>query len=322
MNELQTLQENEFFKQSLLLNYPLKDLTSFKIGGNAEALFYPQTEEELSSGLLLLKKNGVHLSLIGGGSNLLVSDAGVKGVVVSLKNFNTIEIEEKNGTDIFIRVGAGVLTDSLTGWAAENSISGFEDFGGLPGTIGGAAFMNARCYDKSISDILISARTLELKQEEALISPEITEYQFCSKDWDYKKSPFQANANGIHLNENRKIILSCLFRAEYGDKLLIEEKTECRRADRVQKGHFKAPSAGSTFKNNRLFGKPSGRIIEEAALKGFAIGDAQVAPWHGNFIINKGNASCQDVLYLIQHIQKTVFEKTGFSLEPEVIFAN
>ena len=322
MDALQTLKKNKFFKTSLLYNYPLKDITSFKIGGNAEAFFSPQTEQELSRGLLLLKKSGIRLSLIGGGSNLLVADTGIKGVVISLKYFNKIEIEEKD-TDLFIRAGAGVLTDKLTEWAIENSISGFEDFGGLPGTIGGAAFMNARCYEKSISDILVSARTLEIKQNgEASFYSETTEYQFCSKDWDYKKSPFQANANGIMLNENRKLVLSCLFRAKYGDKLLIQERTEKRRIDRIQKGHFKAPSAGSTFKNNRLFDKPSGKIIEEAALKGFSIGGAQVAPWHGNFIINTGNASSRDVLQLIQHIQKTVFEKTGFFLEPEVIFAN
>lgn len=323
MNALQTLKENEFFKTSLLCNYPLKGVTSFKIGGNAEFFFSPQTEKELSSSLLLLKKSGVRLSLIGGGSNLLVSDTGITGAVISLKNFNTIKIEEKNGNEVFVRVGAGAVTDNLTAWAVENAISGFEDFGGLPGTIGGAAFMNARCYDKSISDILVSARTLELKQNGAAsIYPEITEYQFCNTDWDYKKSPFQANATGIIINENRKLVLSCLFRAEYGNKFLIKEKTEQRRTDRIQKGHFKAPSAGSIFKNNRLFGKPSGKIIEEAALKGFSIGGAQVAPWHGNFIINKGNASSQDVLQLIKHIQKTVFEKTGFSLEPEIIFAN
>lgn len=313
--------EIQKFNDKILFDYSLKNLTSLKIGGNSEFFFEPKNEEELISTLLFFNNKNIPISIIGGGTNLLISDNGVEGLVLHLKNFNTIAIEEKNDNTVFVRVGAGVLTDDLTKWAIENSISGFENFGGLPGTIGGAAFMNARCYDKSISDLFVSAKVLQLKKQSTNISATVNEYEFCTEDWDYKKSPFQKAAKGIAIQENRYIILSVLFKVENGDRIEIEEKTKTRFSDRIQKGHFKAFSAGSTFKNNHNFGKPSGKIIEEAGLKGFSIGNAQVAPWHGNFLINTGSASSKDMKDLIEYVQKTVLEKTDMLLEPEVILA-
>ncbi len=313
-----TLKESSLFRKGLLkFDYPLKNLTCFKIGGNAEFFFTPSTEEELKTGLELFKKNNIPVSIIGGGSNLLVSDSGIKGAVIKLEKFDKIEIIKKTENDVFIRAGAGVLTDYITKWAAENGISGLEDFGGLPGTLGGAAFMNARCYEKSISDIFCSAKVLYFDN----LCYIFDEYKSKQEEWDYKVSPFQKYAEGIKIISGRKLIVSLTFKLCYGKKEEIKNKTQQRIDDRTRKGHFLKPSAGSVFKNNRKFGKPSGKLIEEAGLKGISDGDAQIAPWHGNFIINNCEAKAENVRKLIEKIQKIVFEKQGFLLEPEIFFA-
>lgn len=324
MFNLGSIQENNTFwqvqKNSLGFEVSLKELASFKIGGCAEALYSPCDTEELSRAVNFFCRCRIPMSVIGGCTNLLISDKGIKGVVLSLNKMNKIEIENICGDDIYIRAGAGALTASLTEFAAANGISGLEAFGGLPGTVGGACFMNARCYGKSVADIIVSAQSLKLScgsVPEAQISEEI----FNAADWDYKKSPFQANAEGITLSQGRKIVISALFKLKKGnsDKIFIE--TQAAIADRVTKGHFKFPSAGSVFKNNHSFGHPSGKLIDEAGLCGLTEGGAQIAPWHGNFIINKGNASSEDVKKLIKTVQESVLEKYGFILEPEIIFA-
>ena len=134
-----------------------------------------------------------------------------------------------------------------------------------------------------------------------------------SSDWEYKKSPFQTN---------KWIVLEVVYKVEkLSDNSKIVEKNNFYVEDRRQKGHFKFPSAGSVFKNNRSFGKPSGKLIDEAGLKGFTIGGAQIAPWHGNFIINCGNAKSDDILALVNKAKETVKEKFGFELECEILFA-
>ncbi len=323
------IESSSLFKQGLIKkDFPLKEFTSFKLGGNAEFFFEPSSKAELIEGLQLFMEERMSLSLIGGGTNLLISDKGIKGAVLSLKKLNSIEIIEsknlqnknnkadENAEAVFVKVGAGLLITDFTNWAIDNSISGLENFGGLPGSVGGASFMNARCYGSSISDIIYSAQTLSIRNNKI----ESSEYFFDEGDWDYKKSPFQKNTEGIKIMPKREIVLSVIFKLAKGEQAEIKKQTEDCYNDRIQKGHFKAPSAGSTFKNNRDFGKPSGKIIEEVGLKGLSIGGAQVAPWHGNFIINKDNASSKEVFDLISIVQKKVFEKTKFLLEPEVIF--
>ena len=296
MNNLFSILHNTpLFQEGTIEFYkPLKPLTSYKIGGPAEALFCPKDEDHVKEALIFLSKNKISASLIGGGTNILVSDKGFKGVLISLKNLNKIEIIGESENKVFVRAGAGVLTDKLTKWAVENSLSGLECFGGLPGSVGGAVFMNARCYDVSISDRLKSIKYILADGDKT----EFAEYEYNPSDWDYKVSPFQQNPVSTEITKNRKIV-----------------------QDRISKGHFKAPSAGSTFKNNRTFGQPSGKLIEDAGLKSLCEGGAQVAPWHGNFVINKHDASASDIKTLIEKVQSTVKDKTGFLLEPEVIFA-
>ena len=289
MNNLFSILHNTplFQEGTIEFDKPLKPLTAYKIGGPVEAFFCPKNEDHLKEALIFLSKNKIPSSLIGGGTNILVSDKGFRGVLISLKNLNKIEIIGESESKVFVRAGAGVLTDTLTKWAVKNSLSGLECFGGLPGSVGGAVFMNARCYDVSISDRLKSVKYILIDDEKT----EFTEYEYNPSDWDYKVSPFQQNPVSTEISKNRKIVLSSVFTLNYGIKKEIAAKTEEKVQDRILKGHFKAPSAGSTFKNNRAFGLPSGKLIEDAGLKGLCEGGAQVAPWHGNFVINRENAS-------------------------------
>lgn len=308
-----TLYEHGISEEEITFDISLKDKCSFKIGGKADIFFEPKTYKNLVYGLNFFAREDFKISSLGGGTNLLISDEGVEGVVLSLKNFNAIR---KISTDE-LEAEAGVQNETMSSYTANSGLAGFENFAFLPGTIGGALFMNARCYSVEISSQLKSVKYLKLTCGKFLEG----EYLYKREDWEYKKSPFQAFRSGIQLEENAIIILSAIFKLERGDKRLLEEIRQKRIHDRNDKGHFLKPSCGSTFKNNRNFGKSSGAIIDELGLKGLAIGKAQVAPFHGNFIINNGDAKAKDVRALIEKIQAEVKAKKGFELEAEVIFA-
>lgn len=197
---------------------------------------------------------------------------------------------------------------SVVDFCTEHVLSGLEVFAGIPGTAGGALYMNTRCFNVSVSDVLVSAEYLDPDSLEQI------PYRFSAADWEYKKSPFQSTG---------RIITKAVFKATQLPETAKDGiETKCRSyiSERVNKGHFRYPSAGSVFRNNRTFGKPSGEIIDEAGLCGYRIGGAQVAPWHGNFIINSGNATETDIRTLVDYIINTVKEKTGFTLQPEIIF--
>lgn len=285
-----------------LKNESLKDKTTFKIGGNATFFARPNDVESLIFLLQEAKKLCVPIFILGGGSNLVISDDGLDALVISTLNLDFCKHDSK-----ILSCGAGCSFEKITQYCIENSISGLENFAGLPGSTGGAVFMNARCYEVSVSDVLHSVKYIDSTDFS------VKTYLLNENDWDYKKSPFQHTKN---------IIIEVNFNVRNGDKTLISEKSVSFIKDREEKGHFKFPSAGSVFKNNRNFGKPSGKIIDETGLRGISVGDAQVAPWHGNFIINNGNASAKDVQTLVKSIQQKVQEKTGFLLECEIIFTD
>ena len=191
-----------------------------------------------------------------------------------------------------------------------------EEFAGLPGTVGGALYMNARCFEKSISQLVYDTSffTAQPKKRASIICK-----PFQESEWDYKKSPFQTTNS----DEAKKIICSATFVLEQKDDkehASIEAKCKHFINERIQKGHFKFPSAGSVFKNNHNFGKPSGALIDQAGLKGVKIGGAQIAPFHGNFIINVDHAKSDDIKELVELTKKTIKEKFGFDLENEIIF--
>lgn len=299
------------FTGAVQYDEPMSLHTTFKIGGPAAVFVEPYTVESLQLICRLLEKEDAPFFIIGAGSNLVVSDSGLDCIVISTQKISLISEEKITDTDskekyVLLHCGAGISMDAVAQWCAEKGLSGLEAFAGLPGTAGGALFMNARCYGVSVSDVLESAEYLD-----SSAGYEIKRYSFLERDWDYKKSPFQ---------DSSKVIVSADFRLMEGktDKITAECSEHIK--DREKKGHFSYPSAGSVFKNNRAFGKPSGQIIDEAGLRGVQIGGAQIAPWHGNFIINTGSATAEDVRQLVDYTISVVKAKTGFALESEIIF--
>ncbi|MCQ2583856.1 MAG: UDP-N-acetylmuramate dehydrogenase [Treponema sp.] len=321
---IEYLQGHDAFKGKILENEPIAPKTTFKIGGTARLFIAPENYISFQFTLSYIVKENIKFFILGGGSNIVFTDGQYDGVVLSTQEFNDAEIFPfgdipqdfgkftfaKN--QILVTCFSGTPMATLVNFCTKNDISGMEQFAGLPGTVGGAVFMNARCFDKSISDVIFYTTHMDYS------TPEVTLHHtlFDSSKWDYKVSPFQNNKSFI-------TTVTFLLTKKWGGEQLSIAK-ECKKyiAERVDKGHFKFPSAGSVFKNNHEFGKPSGKIIDEAGLKGYTFGGAKIADFHGNFIINTGNAKATDIKELVSHTQKIVNEKFGFLLEPEIIFVD
>jgi UDP-N-acetylmuramate dehydrogenase len=199
---------------------------------------------------------------------------------------------------------SGTPVDEAAAAAAAAGLGGLEFLAGMPGTVGGAVWMNARCYGKSVSDVLAETEILDEAGARRWIPAR-------PEDFGYKKSPFQGQ---------RALILSARFALKPRPEAEIRREMEEHRRDREAKGHYRYPSAGSVFKNSRDFGKPAGKIIDELGLRGLAIGGAQVAPWHGNIIINTGTASASDIRALTEEVAARVKAALGLRLEPEILF--
>ncbi len=321
---IQALTNYDAFLGDIKKDEPLAQKTTFKIGGRAELFIAPENFYSFQIALRELISRKIKFFILGGGSNIVFPDEDLEYVVLSTQAFSNVDrlkvdecpldfgkvTLEKN--QVLITCFSGTPMASLVNYCTEHSISGVEQFAGLPGSVGGALYMNARCFDKSISDIIFYTTHMDLSD------PKITLHhdRFNPSDWDYKKSPFQ--------NQNKFITTATFLLEQKSEKERPHIELECKKyiTERVSKGHFKYPSAGSVFKNNRAFGKPSGQIIDEAGLRGYTIGGAKVADFHGNFIINVDKAKTQDVKNLVQHVQKEVQNKYNFLLEPEIIFVD
>lgn len=279
---------------------PLAPHTTFKVGGPADLFIRPATEDELLRTLTVLREDGIPWFILGGGANILVADEGIRGAVIATEGLNTLRRE---GDKVFI--GSG-MEMSLAAWlTGSEGLGGLHGFYAMPGTVGGAMWMNARCYGCSLSDTLKSARLLSPR---GLIRTET----YSPGDFDYKKSPFQ---------KGKDIILEGAFLLTPGDKETMKKEMRNFEEDRRDKGHFSAPSAGSAFKNNRSFGKPSGQIIDEAGLKGLVHGGARVSPNHGNIVQNFKGATAREIRELLETVAERVYQTTGFKLEREVLYA-
>lgn len=297
------------FQGKILFDEDLSPRTTFKVGGKTPLFIEPENIDSFICALKVLEKEHVPFFVLGGGSNIVVPDEGVTYPVISTGGLKSLTYNDQLHC---VTCQAGVTIKELVDFCLANGLGGLENFAGLPGTVGGAVFMNARCYDKSISDVLISTSYVDVDAPKE----EIGQYVKKEGDWEYKVSPFQTFLRG-------KTVVSGTFSVI---PLSEEKKAESQSLsqnyieDRRTKGHFSYPSAGSVFKNNRSFGMPSGKIIDEVGLRGMQIGGAQVAPWHGNFIINTGHATAKDILQLTNSIIHKVFEKKGWKLETEIIF--
>lgn len=308
----QKIKDSGDFTGNIYFDEPMANHTTFKIGGKVSVFFEPQDLDSLFVLLQALKSENINYFVLGGGSNIVFCDSGFNGVVLSLlciKKINLLQSSQINENEALVSVEAGATISSFVDFCAKNGFSGAERFAGLPGTVGGALFMNARCFDLSISELFVEAYYIDL-------SDYTEKYKtFIPDEWNYKVSPFQNGKN---------IILCATFKLKKGEKTAEEIKAENKKyiEERKSKGHFKFPSAGSVFKNNRDFGLPSGKIIDECGLRGKQIGNAQIALFHGNFIINLGGATQKDVKALVEFTVNEVKAKTGFCLEPEIIFVD
>ncbi|WP_428771259.1 UDP-N-acetylmuramate dehydrogenase [Treponema sp. HNW] len=321
MNNLRKIAEmcntSACFRGKILYNEPMSEHTTFKIGGPADVFIEPADEQSLIFVLKEAASFGVPLFILGGGSNLVVSDKGIEGCTLCTASLKNIGFDGS-----VLHCGSGCTFEELLAFCRINSLGGLESFAGLPGSVGGAVYMNARCYETSISDVLVSADYLFAGKSGTSAAggtackAEQLHYAMRKEDWEYKKSPFM----NMRLQGLLPLILCASFKVYAEEPARIAQKCGGFIQSREQKGHFRYPSAGSVFKNNRAFGKPSGQIIDEAGLRGLRIGDAQVAPWHGNFIVNLNRASADNIKELVEQIQHEVKRKTDFELECEIIF--
>lgn len=283
---------------------PMSRHTSFRIGGPAACFVLVSNEDELSAILGIVNEEGAEYMLIGNGSNLLVSDDGYPGVAIKLGgDFDSISIDEND--DTLVHVGAAKLMSSTSAFLTEYGLAGFEFASGIPGSIGGAVFMNAGAYGGEIKDIAESVRAMSLDKCEILDMP--------NEDMQFGYRSSRAQNGDI-------VILSAVFRLSKDDPNEIADRVSELAAKRNSKQSVNYPSAGSTFK--RPVGGYAAALIEEAGLKGFRVGGAAVSEKHSGFVINEGGATCEDVLAVMRHVRETVYEKSGILLESEVRLIN
>lgn len=285
---------------NVLENEPMSSHTSFRIGGPACALVYVNNEEELSSVLSIVETEGATHMLIGNGSNLLVSDEGYPGIAIKLAGeFEEIKQHESDKT--LVTVGAARLMSSTAAFLTEHGLAGFEFASGIPGSIGGALFMNAGAYGGEMKDIVVCAEVMSRDGESCRTVP-AEEMELA-----YRHSVFE---------ETGEIILSVTYRLHRADRDAIAAEMKDLAARRNSKQPVQYPSAGSFFK--RPEGYFAGKLIQDAGLKGLAVGGAQVSDLHAGFIINRGDATATDILQLMHLVQNTVYDQFGVRLEPEV----
>jgi UDP-N-acetylmuramate dehydrogenase len=277
---------------------PLAPFTTFRIGGPADLLLLPRSAAEFAAGVRWAGACGLPLTVLGGGSNVLVADAGVAGAVILTTGLERIEAA---GGSVWAE--AGVDMSNLCERCAGLGLAGLQNFYGMPGTLGGAVFMNARCYERSIADVVDSVCAIDVAGRE-------TELPAAACDFAYKRSRFQGG---------REWIAGVRLRLAPGGDAgrLRAEMAEFRRR-RESMGQYLLPNAGCIFKNDYRVGTPSGKIIESCGLKGERLGDAEVFARHANFIVNHGAATAADVLSLIRRVERQVAEQTGLRLEREI----
>ena len=284
-------------QRPLLPAEPMTKHTSFHIGGPAELMAQPQSEAELQSLLMKAAEAAVPVTLVGNGSNLLVRDKGIRGLVIKLGSM----LRDINVSGNVLTFGSGVSLAQASKKAAELGLSGMEFAVGIPGSIGGAVYMNAGAYDGEMSKVVKSVRVMDA-------AGEVSELSAGELDFGYRHSALQGSS---------KIVTSVTVELAAGDKQAIAEKMADFSNRRIAKQPLELPSAGSMFK--RPPGYFAGTLIDQTGLKGYTVGGAQVSTKHAGFVVNIGGATAADVLQLISDVQAKVFAAHGVHLEPEVL---
>lgn len=282
-------------ENQIKLNEPMSKHTTFGIGGIADCFVQPETVSQLQQVVKILKKYNSPIFILGGGANLLVRDKGIRGVVISTVGLKNIECKGNK-----ISVNSGVSIAKVAHFAAKNGLSGMEELSGIPGSIGGGVFMNAGAYGGEMSHIVESVTTCDFDGN-------LKEYSNFEIDYNYRHSVFMDNGD---------IIVNVTLTLKNGNINEIKQKINEYNSRRREKQPLDKRSAGSTFKRPK--GHFVGKMIEELGLKGFSVGDAKVSTKHAGFLINDGNASCEDMLELIGEIQRRVKETYKVDLYTEV----
>lgn len=291
LNRIRTLFPNAELRE----NEPLKNHTSFRIGGPADIMLLPKTAEELAEIYRGLLEMGVQPFVMGNGSNLLCADEGYRGVVIKTSGVNGVSLAAEN----VVRAQCGALLSQTAVFARKNGLSGMEFAHGIPGSVGGAVIMNAGAYGGEIKDIAV--RTV-------YVDPlgELREVSGAEHDFGYRHSRFGAGDT----------VLFTEFALQQGEEAEIQAKMNELAAKRKASQPLEMPSAGSTFK--RPVGGFAAALIDQAGLKGLSVGGAQVSEKHAGFIVNTGGATCADVLELVDKVKAAVFAASGIELEPEI----
>ena len=294
-SDLQKMVNTEVIKDE-----PMSKHTSFKIGGSADFFLKATSEDEVREIQRYAKVNNIPLTIIGNGSNILVSDKGIDGIVLKI-DIHKLDIIKK-GENILVIVGAGDKIAAVAHILMTKGISGIEELSGIPGTIGGALTMNAGAYSKEMKDIVISTRCMDMKGNIIEISNYDQHFEY--RNSIYKNKEYIILETKLNLTQKNKDEVNNLMNT-YIQKRLLNQPTDF-------------PSAGSTFKRGNGF--ITAKIIDECNLKGYRIGDAEVSEKHAGFIVNKGKATAKDVMDLIKYVKGTVYEKTGLMIEEEIEF--
>ena len=289
MKELESILGSENVKY----NEPMSKHTTFKVGGIADIFITVNSKEKLLKTLEMLKNEKI--TIVGNGSNLLVTDKGIRGIVLKY-TANTCEIN-----DTIVKVDSGMTNARLANTLLNKKLTGYEFAAGIPGTIGGAIVMNAGAYGREMKDVVLETEFLDFETNEIRI------FKNEELNFEYRKSIF----------ENKKgIILSATFKFEHGNKNEIDEKMKEYAQKRKDSQPLDMPSAGSTFKRGNGF--ITAKLIDEAGLKGYSIGGAEISTKHAGFIVNKGKATAKDIIDLIKYVQKEIYQKFGERIEPEI----
>ena len=287
---------NVIAKDSILTDEPMSRHTTFRVGGPADFFVTPKAKEEVRDVIRICKEAGMPYYIIGNGSNLLVSDAGYRGVIVQIyKEMNEVKVEGD-----LVKAQAGALLSGIAAKALGAELSGFEFASGIPGTIGGACVMNAGAYGGEMKDVLESVTVLTGEGK-------IIELSRNELELGYRTSV---------IAKKGYIVLGAVLKLERGDGEKIKTYMDELKEKRVTKQPLEYPSAGSTFK--RPEGYFAGKLIEDAGLRGFQVGGAQVSEKHCGFVINRNHATAADIMELMRQVQIRVKENSGVDLEPEV----
>ena len=287
-----------FDSTKVLINEPMKKHTSFKTGGNADVFVKPSNIDEIKYIVDFSKKENIPLTIVGNGTNLIVKDNGIRGIVMKI-DFQYYDVK-KNNDKVLIKAGAGVPLTKISNLAKNNSASGLEFAVGIPGTIGGAVYMNAGAYGSEMKNVVKTTTYMDLDGNINTISN--SEHHF-----EYRNSVF---------SKNNCIILETLLELPIGDSNEIKASMKQNVLSRTEKQPLDKPNAGSTFKRGNGF--ITAKLIDECGLKGYKIGGAEVSTKHAGFIVNSNHATSKDILNLSEYVKSEVYKKFNVNIELEV----